>query len=75
MAYNPNHAKLARTHNAVHLQVMVLNLGLCNLALLGVVAPRHALLQQGLEGYAQNSLCNFLGQRHDLQGKDGPVTH
>ncbi len=74
MAHNPDHAELAGAHNAVHLQVMVLNLGLCNLALLGVVAPCHALLQQGLEGCAQNSLCNFLGQRHDLQGKDGNVT-
>ena len=75
MAHNPDHAKLAGTHDAVHLQVLVLNLGLCHLALLGVVAPCHALLQQGLEGCAQNSLCDFLGQRHDLQGKGGAIKH
>lgn len=67
VAHNPDHAKLASAHNAMHLQVMILNLGLGDLALLGAVALCHALLQKGLQGCAQNCLCYFLWQGHDLQ--------
>ena len=67
MTYNADHAKLTSPHNTLHFQIVILNLGFGNLAFLQVVAPHHALLQQGLQGSSQNCLCNFLWQCHDLR--------
>ena len=67
VAHNPDHAKLTGAHNAVHLQVTVLYLGLGNQALLGAVMLCHTLLQQGLQGCSQNCLCYLPWQGHYLQ--------
>ena len=61
VAHNSDHAKLTGANNAMHLQIMVLYLGLGNLALLGAVTPCHTLLQKGLQGCSQNCLCHLPG--------------
>ena len=67
VTHNSDHAELTGANNAVHLQVMVLYLGLGDLALLGAVTPCHTLLQKGLQGCSQNGLCRLLRQGHYLQ--------
>ena len=61
VAHNSDHAELTSANNAMHLQIMVLYLGLDNLALLGAVTPCHTLLQKGLQGCSQNCLCHLPG--------------